>query len=285
MPNLDFRKLIDPSRLFGAAQPAKPAAPAQPAQAPAAAAPAQTRLDPVDQSRVSRRGTSQTTAPLVHNGQPAAVAFPDRAAASPARPAASPAAPAPARAAAPVQAAAPVVRAPMAVDNRATFFDGNAATGQEIDGVLKHYGSPHAGQGELIARICQEENINPILMISVMQQESSYGNRNNRPSLKGENIANPWSVHFDERAKGINKLRLPSNAPPNANGERPPGPLPTFEQSLRGAIRTMKNLAGSSETPLTKAGERYSETGTWSVEVGKHFDTQRFRIAGFRAPN
>lgn len=254
MPNLDFRKLIDPSRLFGAAQPvAKPASqPAVPAKAPVGP---QTQLTPVDQNRVVQRGSAQTTAPLVQNGQPAAVAFPDR------RPQA--AAPRPA---APAQAT-PAAEAQRELDSRAVFSNGNAATGREIDSVLRHYNSPHAGQGELLARICREENINPVMMVAIMQQESSFGNRNNRPSLKDENIANPWSVHFNEPAQGIAKLRLKD------------GSMPSFEQSLRGAIRTMKNLAGDSETPLSTAGRRYSATGAWTSEVSGHYRVQSNRIA------
>jgi hypothetical protein len=158
------------------------------------------------------------------------------------------------------------------VDNPATFFDGNAATGAQIDRVLAHYNSPHKGQGELMARICKEEGINPILMLAVMQKESSYGNRANVSTLKDENIANPWSVHFNERADGINKLRLP-------NGE-----MPTFEQSLRGAIRTLKRHAGNSDTPLTTTSVKYCppHAQTWRNEVDTHFRTQSRRIQNMK---
>lgn len=163
-------------------------------------------------------------------------------------------------------------QAPTSVDNPAAFFDGDAATGAQIDRVLAHYNSPHKGQGELMARICKEEGINPILMLAVMQKESSYGNRANVSTLKDENIANPWSVHFNERADGIKKLRLP-------NGE-----MPTFEQSLRGAIRTLKRHAGNSETPLTTTSVKYCppHAQTWRNEVDTHFRTQSRRIQNMK---
>ncbi len=268
---VDFRSLIDPARLFGNA-PTRPAQPVQqPAQQPAqndsrgtqVPQTIQNQLNPVDQNRVNQRNNAQPNVPMAQNGQPAVVAFPDRSATGSAagtnrqQP----------RVAAPAQAQAPAAPgAPRNINTRATFFDGKAATGKEIDAVLKHYNSPHAGQGETLARICREENINPVMMVAIMQQESSFGNRSNRPSLKDENIANPWSVHFNEPAKGINKLRLKD------------GSLPSFEQSLRGAIRTMKNLAGDSETPLSTAGKRYSTTGAWTSEVTTHFKTQSNRI-------
>lgn len=160
------------------------------------------------------------------------------------------------------------------INTRATFFDSNAATGKEIDAVLKHYGSPHAGKGETIARICREKGINPILMLAVMQKESSYGNKNNNPSLKDENIANPWSVHFSPSAKGINKLRMPD------------GSMPTFEQSLNSAIDTLKKWAGDSPNPLKTAAPHYCEDKpdangetTWYKAVGADFRTQFNRIA------
>lgn len=166
-------------------------------------------------------------------------------------------------------AAAPQGRGPVAdINSRATFTNGNAATGAELDRVLRHYNSPHVGQGETIARIAREENINPVLLLAVMQKESSYGNKANTPSLKEENIRNPFSVHFNESAEGIKKLRLP-------NGEHP-----TFEQSLRGAIRTLKRHAGDSPTPLSTTSKKYCPPHheTWTREVTANYERQMRRI-------
>lgn len=156
------------------------------------------------------------------------------------------------------------------IDNKAVFFDGNAATGAEIDAMLKRYGSPHYGKGDQLVKICREQKINPILLLAVMQQESTFGNKKNNPHLNEENIANPWSVHFNESAKGIKKLRLKD------------GSMPSFEQSLEGAIRTLKNLAGDSATPLTQAGKRYSTTGSWTSDVMTHYRNLQSRIGKSR---
>lgn len=156
------------------------------------------------------------------------------------------------------------------IDSRAVFSDSNAATAEEIDAVLSHYGSPHAGKGAELVTVCKEKGINPILMLAVMQQESSFGNKANNHSLSAENIANPWSVHFNESAKGIKKLRLKD------------GSMPTFEQSLRGAIDTLQRLSGDSSSPLSTAGTRYSETGSWTTSVTAHYQTQLRRIAKMR---
>ncbi|PKL76110.1 MAG: hypothetical protein CVV27_11935 [Candidatus Melainabacteria bacterium HGW-Melainabacteria-1] len=220
------------------------AAPAQTsAQVPAqASAPASApSAEPRDQASLSRPGSLQPSQPLV-DARPTAVSFPDR-------------------------VASQTTDELRNINSRAVFFNANAATGEQIDAVLRHYNSPHAGQGDLLVEVCREQQINPVLLLAVMQQESSYGNRDNRPSLKDENIANPWSVHFNESAQGINKLRLKD------------GSLPSFEESLRGAIRTLKNLAGESETPLSTAGRRYSTTGAWTGEVTRHYEVQLNRIA------
>lgn len=156
------------------------------------------------------------------------------------------------------------------IDSPGVFFDGNAATGAELDAVLRRYGSPHAGQGELIAKTAREQKINPILLLAVMQQESSYGNVKNNKLLKAENIANPWSVHFNESAQGIKKLRLKNDE------------MPSFQQSLDGAVRTLKNLAGDDPKPLSHAGEKYSTTGSWTQSVTNAYQTQLGRIAKMR---
>jgi len=158
------------------------------------------------------------------------------------------------------------------IDSPAVFSNGNAATGAQIDAVLKHYGSPYAGKGEVIAKAGREKGINPILLLAVMQKESSYGNKNNMHSLKPENIANPFSVHFTPDAvkqggQPIDMLRI--------NGR-----LSTFEESLNGAIDTLKKLAGNSATPLTTAGQDYSEVkGAWTKDVKAFYKTQLDRIS------
>ncbi|HEY9843236.1 MAG TPA: hypothetical protein V6D23_22390 [Candidatus Obscuribacterales bacterium] len=238
----------------GAQTSGQQAAPVTASQQPAPAA-------PVDQAKTVKKGTSQLQVAFV-DGQPAA------------KPVAK-AAPKPVAKPAPKVdfanlSTSPAAQSLRAIDTREVFFNGNAASGKEIDAVLKHYGSPHAGQGETIARICREQKINPILLLAVLQQESSFGNKNNLKSLKDENIANPWSVHFNEGAKGIAKLRLKD------------GSMPSFEQSLKGAINTLKKLAGESETPLATAGKRYSTTASWTNSVTQHYMTQMYRIVKTR---
>lgn len=157
-----------------------------------------------------------------------------------------------------------------AIDSPAVFRDSNAATAEEIDAVLSHYGSPHAGKGDILLGLCQKKGINPILMLAIMQQESSYGNKSNNKSLSDENVANPWSVHFNEPADGINKLRLKD------------GSMPSFKQSLGKAIDIMKRLAGDSSNPLTQAGKRYSTTSSWTNAIKAHYQTQLNRIDKMR---
>lgn len=156
------------------------------------------------------------------------------------------------------------------IDSKAVFFDTNAVTAKEIDAILKHYGSPHAGKGAEMLAISQEEGVNPLMMLAIMQQESSYGNTSNNKSLKPENVANPWSVHFNEGAKGINKLRLKD------------GSMPSFAQSYRVAARTMVNLSDESSTPLTQAGKKYSTTASWTHSIKTHYATQLNRVAKMR---
>lgn len=236
------------SELFGPSSRQTPASATPPAVAPAKipAAKTPTAQPPADAlAKPPRQGTSQLNLDFVEPAKPVA------------KPAVKPTTKA---------VAAPASGPLRDIDSQAVFTNGEAATGKEIDAVLKHYGSPHAGKGETIARICREQHINPILLIAVMQQESSFGNKNNLKTLKPENIANPWSVHFNEKAKGIAKLRLKD------------GSSPTFEQSLNGAIHTLKKLAGSSATPLSTAGSRYSTTGSWTQSVKAHYQTQLNRI-------
>lgn len=152
------------------------------------------------------------------------------------------------------------------IDSPAVFNNSNAASAEEVDAVLRHYGSPHAGKGASLVALCKEKNINPILMLAIMQQESSYGNKNNNKSLSDENVANPWSVHFNEPAEGIKKLRLKD------------GSMPSFEHSLGKAIDIMKRLAGDSNTPLSQAGKRYSTTSSWTNAIKTHYATQLNRI-------
>lgn len=146
---------------------------------------------------------------------------------------------------------------PKNLDDVSTFQKTDIATPADIDKILKRYNSPHAGKGQVIFDMCKKYNVNPIMMLAIMQQESQFGST----KLKPENTANPWSVHFTHGAKGIAKLRLPN------------GQLPTFEQSLEGGIKTMVKLAGSSSTPLTTAGAKYSESGNWTKLIKQHYNT------------
>ena len=36
-------------------------------------------------------------------------------------------------------------------------------------------------------------------------------------------------------------------------------------------IKTVKNLAGDSPTPLTTAGKKYSESGNWAATIKGHY--------------
>ncbi|MFN8577902.1 MAG: hypothetical protein U0354_13710 [Candidatus Sericytochromatia bacterium] len=146
---------------------------------------------------------------------------------------------------------------PKNLDDVSTFHKTDIATAADIDKILKRYNSPHAGKGQVIFDMCKKYNVNPIMVLAVMQQESQFGST----KLKPENTANPWSVHFNHGAKGIAKLRLPN------------GQLPTFEQSLEGGIKTIVKLAGNSSTPLSTAGSKYSESGNWTKMIKQHYNT------------
>lgn len=126
----------------------------------------------------------------------------------------------------------------------------------QIDKILTKYNSPHAGKGKEFLEICKKNNMNPVLMLSIMQQESGFGSK----KLKPENQANPFSVHFSEHAKGIKKLRLPD------------GSLPSLERSLESATRTMNKWSSGSTTPLTTAGKHYCTTASWSTNVTSHYN-------------
>ncbi|MBC7475751.1 MAG: glucosaminidase domain-containing protein [Candidatus Sericytochromatia bacterium] len=142
------------------------------------------------------------------------------------------------------------------IDSPAVFRNSNVASAAAIDKILTGYHSPLAGKGQAIMDACKKHNINPMLMLAVMQQESGFGSSR----LKEENQANPFSVHFNEHGKGIQKLRHKD------------GSLPSFEQSLEGGINTLLRHAGSGPNPLTTAGKKYSETGSWSAEVTSKYN-------------
>lgn len=142
------------------------------------------------------------------------------------------------------------------LDTKEVFHNTNTATAEQIDGLLKRYNSPHAGKGKEFVAICKKNNINPLLMLAVMQQESSFGST----KLKPENQANPFSVHFSEGAKGIKKLRLKD------------GSLPTLSQSLDVAAKTMNKWSSGSSTPLTTAAPHYSATPTWANSITSHYN-------------
>lgn len=146
---------------------------------------------------------------------------------------------------------------PTNINSKAVFHKTDIATAQDIDKILKRYNSPHAGKGQVILDTCKKYNINPILVLAVMQEESIFGSK----KLKPENQANPFSVHFNESAKGIKKLRLKD------------GSLPTFEQSLEGGIKTILKHAKDSSTPLSTAAVKYCETPGWDNRVAGHYKT------------
>ncbi len=150
----------------------------------------------------------------------------------------------------------PTVTKTGSIDSPAVFRNSNVASAAAIDKILTSYHSPHAGKGQVIMDACKKHNINPMLMLAVMQQESGFGSSR----LKEENQANPFSVHFNEHGKGIQKLRHKD------------GSLPSFEESLEGGINTLLRHAGNGPNPLTTAGKKYSETGSWSAEVTSKYN-------------
>jgi hypothetical protein len=117
-------------------------------------------------------------------------------------------------------------------------WDGQAANGPQIDAILRHYASPLAGWGEMIATVARREQINPILLLAVMQQATHFAARPGDPQ-RTLYAANPFAIHFSPQAKGIAKLRLPN------------GDLPSFSQSLEAAVRQLKRAGGQAGTPLT----------------------------------
>ena len=143
----------------------------------------------------------------------------------------------------------------MSIPVEMDVWKSDAANEQQIDRVLAHYHSPFVGRGSLIFHIASQEGLNPIFILAVMQQTSSFGNRANQPSLKSENIANPMAVHFNEGAKGILKLRLRG------------GNMPTFEQSLIAFAHDFKARAAGSATPITAYACSQGSPPTWSAQV------------------
>ncbi|MFN4150015.1 MAG: hypothetical protein ACK4IX_03645 [Candidatus Sericytochromatia bacterium] len=146
---------------------------------------------------------------------------------------------------------------PTNINTKEVFHKTDIATAKDIDKILTRYNSPHAGKGQVILDACKKNNINPILVLAVMQEESIFGSK----KLKEENQANPFSVHFNESAKGIKKLRLKD------------GSLPTFEQSLNAGIKTILRHAKDSPTPLSTAAVKYCETPGWDKRVEGHYRT------------
>lgn len=144
------------------------------------------------------------------------------------------------------------------------LWNGSALDAVRIDRLLARYNSPYAGKGALIASVAQREGINPIVILAIMQEESAYGNVRNVANLKPENIANPFSIHFNPDAHGIAKLRLPT------------GEMPTFEQSLDGAVEILK-VAKTSPTPLAFIAKHFAgpDITGWMTRVRDHFETQK----------
>lgn len=148
------------------------------------------------------------------------------------------------------------------------FWSGGAASGIQIDRLLAHYQSPFVGKGDLIASLAKREGVNPIVLLAIMQEESSFGNARNAPTLKPENLANPFSVHFNPGANGIAKLRL-------SNGD-----LATFEQSLDAVVDALK-LFKASPTPLAAFAKHIGvmDISGWTGRVRIHFETQKRRVS------
>ena len=146
------------------------------------------------------------------------------------------------------------------IDSPEEFWDGDEASGGQIDAILAFYKSPLVGQGELIARVARQESVNPVLLLAIMQEETEFG-RGNGGDSKEEWTSNPFAVHFNERGRGISKLRTPS------------GELSSFEGSLRAAIRLLKQAGEHSSTPLASAAREFqSDNPThWARSVAFRF--------------
>ena len=123
------------------------------------------------------------------------------------------------------------------------------------------------GKGDLIASVARREGLNPIVLLAIMQEESSFGNARNAPTLKPENTSNPFSIHFTPSANGIAKLRLPD------------GELSTFEKSLGAVVETLK-LFRTSPTPLASFANHLGvmDVSGWTVRVRSHFEALKRRI-------
>ena len=147
----------------------------------------------------------------------------------------------------------------------AEFWNGGAASAAQIDHVFARYHSPHLGKGTVIVQMAVSENINPLILAALIQENARFGNAHG--GLKPENIANPFAIHFNEDAKGIRKLRL-------RNGQ-----MATFEQSLAEAIRLLK-LCRKSPTPLNEAARYFAgdEQFTWTLRISRFYDLQKQRL-------
>lgn len=149
--------------------------------------------------------------------------------------------------------------------SREDALNAGGVSAAQIDRILGRYKSPFVGKGAVIHNVCRTEGVNPVVLLAVMQQNSSFGNVANDPKLHRENIANPFAIHFNAQAKGVAKLRQPSGA------------LGTFDQSLRAAARQVKQAAASNQ-PLLALSRSLGGSATgldskWAESVGSHYET------------
>jgi len=153
------------------------------------------------------------------------------------------------------------------VDTPAVVWNGSAANEHIVSIILRHYASPLAAKASSIVTKARTEMINPLLLLAVMKVESNFANKNSRPDLKPENVANPFSVHFNPAAAGIMKLRLQNGA------------MPSFEESLQAFIRMFKARSSGSQTPIATYALRDKSLSSWTSNVCAAFQTIQARVA------
>ena len=135
--------------------------------------------------------------------------------------------------------------------------------------------------GEEILNASREFGVNPLMLLAIMQIESSYGNLKRNPKLDIENLFNPYSVHFTHRPVGLRMLRKTDKATGQATL------LPTFQESVNAAARTAKRWGDATELdpkhPFTSLGKKYSvRSEYWTGHVKEFYLNLLDEVARFR---
>lgn len=137
------------------------------------------------------------------------------------------------------------------LDTPAVFNNANAATPAQIDKILEHYNSPFKGKGQEISDMAKKYNVNPVMLLAIMQQESTFG------KASSENQANPFSI-----LEGNKTHRLRHRDDTKF----------TFTESLEGAARILNEHGSNSSRPLTNAGQAYCKpSAPWITGVAQNF--------------